>query len=206
MDELIGKIFGRLTVLERADNDGHGNIRWKCICECGKETIVTSSHLKSGHTRSCGCLMLDTTSARVTKHGGRNTRLYRIWAHMKERCLNPNSISYMNYGGCGITVCDEWKRDFKAFHDWAIANGYSDELEVDRIDNDGDYRPENCRWATRKTQANNRRSNRYLEYGGERLTVKEWALKTGISYKILYDRIKSGWSVERVLTEQVRRR
>ncbi len=139
-------------------------------------------------------------------HGGRHTRLYSIWAHMKERCLNPNSISYKNYGGRGITVCDEWKQDFAAFRGWAYANGYSDELEIDRIDNDGDYCPENCRWATRKAQTYNRRSNRYLEHNGRKQTVMEWAHETGISHKTLYDRLKSGWPVDRALTEPVRRR
>lgn len=202
MDGLAGKTFGRLTVLDRATNDSHGNIRFRCMCKCGCETVVTASHLKAGHTRSCGCLIPDTTSARVTKHGWGHTRLYRIWSHMKEQCLNPNSISYKNYGGRGITVCNEWKQDFTAFRDWAMENGYSDELQIDRIDNFEGYFPDNCRWSTRAEQSLNRRSNRFLEYGGKRQTIKEWALEIGISHKILYDRIKSGWSVERALTER----
>lgn len=205
-ENLAGKTFGRLTVLERAKNDSRGKTRWKCLCECGKETIVMADSLKSGHTQSCGCMAAEKAGAAISKvnttHGDRYTRLYRVWAHMKERCFNPNSISYENYGGRGITVCAEWKQDFVAFRDWAMENGYSDELQIDRIDNDGNYCPENCRWSTRKEQSLNRRSNVFLTFNGKRQTVREWAIEIGISPKVLYDRIKSGWPIERVLSER----
>ena len=199
--DYTGRRFGRLTVLECAGKNKHHDTVWKCLCDCGTETVVAGYRLKNGHTQSCGCLTKETARERNRTHGGRHTRLYSVWAHMKERCNNSNSISYPNYGGRGIAVCDEWQQDFSVFRDWAICHGYTDELEIDRIDNDGGYCPENCRWATKRAQSYNRRSNRYLEYNGKRQTIKEWALEIGISPKVLYDRVKSGWDVERVLTE-----
>lgn len=195
-ENLAGKKFGRLTVLDRAENNSQGKTRWKCLCVCGKETVVRADMLKSGHTQSCGCLAAErageTISRANTTHGGRRTRLYRIWTRMKERCLNPNSVSYENYGGRGITVCDEWRQDFAAFRDWAMANGYSDELQIDRIENDGSYRPENCKWSTRAGQSLNRRSNVYLDFNGKRQTAREWAAKLGFLPRFCTIELKVG--------------
>ena len=132
--------------------------------------------------------------------------MYEIWRDMRLRCYDERNISYNRYGGRGITICDEWKEDVKAFYDWAMANGYNDSLTIERIDNDGNYFPENCRWATVKEQANNRRSNVLVTHKGKTQTMKEWANEVGIPYKVVWARMqKLGWSVERALTDPVRK-
>ena len=134
-----------------------------------------------------------------TIHGMCNTRLYQIWNGMKQRCQNPNTISYKCYGGKGISVCEGWNNSFKAFYDWAIANGYSEDLTIDRIDNDGNYEPANCRWATNKEQQNHTSYTRLYTYNGETLSIMQWAEKTGIHPNMLYKRLSRGWSIEKAL-------
>ena len=142
-----------------------------------------------------------------TTHGGSGTRLNKIYRAIKQRCNNPQNPAYENYGGRGITVCAEWLNSFEAFRDWALANGYRDDLTIDRIDNDGPYCPENCRWVTMKQQGNNRRSNRVLTYNGENHTITEWAELTGINLHTLMGRLYvRGWNVEKALTTKVRRK
>jgi len=138
------------------------------------------------------------------KHGGKGTRLYRIWLNMKNRCHNPKTPPFKNYGARGITVCDEWKDDFQAFHDWAMANGYADHLTIDRIDNDGNYCPENCRWTTPLVQGNNSRHNHMITYEGETHPLREWAKILGFTYPTLSNRINTyGWDVKRAFTTPV---
>lgn len=201
---LKGEKFGRLKVLKIAGRDEVSRcILWKCKCNCGNTTIVRSNSLLTGNTKSCGCLHEDITTKKNkerAKHGKCNTRLYRIWAHMKERCMKADCKSYKYYGKRDISVCDEWM-EFEPFYKWAIANGYKKNLELDRINNDGNYCPENCRWVTRKVQANNKSNNVILEYNGKKMTLAEWSDYTGINYSTLESRLnQSGWSVEKTLT------
>ena len=143
-----GKRFGKLLAIEPTEERVHGKVMWRCRCDCGNYCTVMSTRLASGHTKSCGCYNSEHTIETNTTHGGRHTRLYSIWASMKTRCLNPNSKTYHYYGGRGISICDEWKDNFSAFRDWALSNGYRDDLTLDRIDSDKDYSPENCKWST----------------------------------------------------------
>lgn len=136
----------------------------------------------------------------MKRHGMYKTRLYGVWGHMIQRCTNEHDPKYKDYGKRGISVCKEWRNDFLNFYNWAMDNGYADNLTIDRIDVNGNYEPDNCRWATPKVQANNTRRNLKYEYNGEKLTLSQWSEKTGIPYKTLHRRLKNGWSVEKTLT------
>ncbi len=198
--DLTGQKFGRLTVTEYSHTHD-GCAFWKCICDCGNIVVVRSRDLRSGRTKSCGCLHKEAVKKMATTHGLCHDRLFSIWCAMRRRCTDPKYKFYHNYGGRGITVCEEWKNNFQAFYDWAKANGYRDDLSIDRIDVDGNYCPENCRWATMIEQANNKRNNHLITYNGKTLTMAEWSRKIGVSYQTLKDRINyHGWSIERALT------
>lgn len=193
--DLKGQRFGRLVVIEEAERTGRKTY-WLCKCDCGSFVKVPTASLNNGHTKSCGCLQ----RSKVTIHGKKNTKLYKVWNSMKGRCFNTNHRAYKNYGGRGITVCDEWKDDFLCFYNWSMANGYQEGLSIDRENNDGNYEPSNCRWTTSKVQRNNSRQNRYIEFEGESHTIAEWAEIKGINRLTLWDRIaRRGWTVERSL-------
>lgn len=199
--DLTGRKFGRLTVLKRADNSKSNGTKWLCKCDCGKEIEVLASHLKDGHTKSCGCFSREVASENSKTHGMTNTRLYRIYKKMYRRCYFPKTKYYDNYGGRGITICPEWlgERGFENFAKWALENGYSDNLSIDRIENDKGYSPDNCRWATRKEQANNTRSTVFLTYKGETKPASEWSEITGIKQDTLTWRKRNGWSDEKCI-------
>jgi hypothetical protein len=183
--------------------DKHGNMLWLCKCDCGNTTIIPTNKLTSGKTKSCGCLKKETAKPPiVVKHGMSHSRLYHVWKDMKGRCYRPTSQRYHTHGARGIKVCDEWLL-FKPFRKWALSNGYQENLTLDRINNDGNYEPTNCRCATMKTQANNRRTNHLLTYRGETHTMKEWAEIIGINYNTLVGRInRLGWSIEKTLNNK----
>lgn len=193
-NNLTGQRFGRLTAVERAGKDKHQKALWRCSCDCGGTLITRASNLKSGATSSCGCLH--------KPHGGHGTRLYRIWKGMKDRCRRCSHSSYECYGGRGISVCEEWNQSFETFREWALANGYRDGLTIDRVEVDGNYCPENCRWVTMKEQGNNRRNTLRILYNGETHTIAEWSKITGIKYSTIYMRLYNGWSVKEALATE----
>ena len=217
-EDLIGKVFGRLTVLsfygyktcKSSDRKGlKGLSQYVCLCSCGNKKIVTRNCLITGKTKSCGCLRRETTS-KMSKSRRRipNTletkRLYNIWKEMKCRCGNIKNKNYKMYGGRGIDVCPEWKKDFMNFYNWAILNGYNSELTLDRIDNNKNYEPLNCRWATYKEQARNRRNTRIIEYQGISLPLSTWCDELSLNYNRVLQRIDAGWSVENAFEKPAR--
>lgn len=183
---LTGRKFGRLTVLER--DYSLKRTSWLCSCECGNYKIVRSHDLVGGRVKSCGCIRSETTRKqgfRNATHNMTGTRLWRIWSGMKQRCKKDKNYTH-------VSVCEEWEK-FECFYSWAISNGYKDGLSLDRIDCNGDYCPENCRWATWKQQENNRRNNRLFTYKGETKTVAQWSDLTGIRAATISWRINAGW-------------
>ena len=205
--DLTGMRFGKLTVLyEDNDRTTHGCTRWICRCECGTIKSIDRGSLTSGKTRSCGCLHNELLGASRRKHGSSGSRLYRIWKSIKERCYRKKCRIYKYYGERGVCICDEWKDDFKSFEKWARSNGYNDELSIDRIDHDGNYSPDNCRWVDAKAQNNNKRTNHILTLDGVSHTMSEWADITGISYSAIRNRINNyGWDVRRALSTPVKK-
>lgn len=175
--DLTGQRFGRLVVLSVVDSEAGANIptKWLCQCDCGNLTQVQGCNLKGEVTKSCGCLKRELSRQKKLLHGETRTRLYAIWSHMRHRCNFEWDKAYPYYGGRGIKVCKDWDADYEAFRDWAYANGYENHLTLDRIDVNGNYCPENCRWATKQEQNLNKRTTVRIEYNGEFKTQSEWA-------------------------------
>jgi hypothetical protein len=190
---LMGKRFGILTVVGEAESDIGNNAMWLCRCDCGTVKVIRALSLKSGETSSCGCRQ------GKYRHGMSKTRLHRIWCHMVARCQCKTDAAYDDYGGRGISICSEWRDSFETFRDWALKNGYSKNLTIDRKDNNGDYCAENCKWSTPKEQSNNRRSNIFFEHDGKRMTVTEWVQELGLNRGTVFDRIRRGWPVEQAI-------
>lgn len=196
--DMSGMICGRLTVTSEYIRKPSTTL-WKCACRCGKVVYVAGWGLRSGRTQSCGCLANEKTIERFTTHGQKHTRLYDIWCNMKGRCYTSSSSFFDRYGGRGIIVCPEWRKSFEAFRDWALANGYAEGLTIDRKDNDGNYEPSNCRWATQQEQSFNTSRTVYLTYKGIRQSLKQWAIYANLPYDTLYYRINHGWSVKEAI-------
>lgn len=208
MQDLTGQKFGRLTVLGKTENKKYGKILWDCQCECGNHKETISSCLRNGDVKSCGCLQRETRRNNAlrldkvrVKHGMSNSRLYRIYHNMVSRCYRKSINGYENYGGRGIRVCEEWlgKDGFVNFMEWALHNGYDDTLTIDRMDSNGNYEPDNCKWATNKEQANNTRATLFLEYNGVIHSLTEWAEITGLIKGTIYSRMRKGLSVGQAL-------
>lgn len=206
--DLTGQRFGRLVVLER-DYSNSKQVSWFCQCDCGNKVSVRSGNLRSGNTQSCGCLFLD----KVTTHGGASSRhkskLYHIWSDMKSRCYCETEPNYRKYGARGITVCKEWQDSYTSFLEWANANGYDETLPrgictLDRIDVNGNYCPENCRWITHKQQQNNKTNNCLIEYNGETHTITEWSELLNINVHTIRGRLFSlGWDTDKAFNTPV---
>ena len=177
---------------------------WLCKCDCGTEKIIQGDCLLKGHTKSCGCLRASLLPILGLKHGLGKTRLHSIWLDMRRRCYKKNRKSYKDYGGRGITICDEWKDDFLSFYIWSINNGYEDNLTIDRIDVDGNYEPNNCRWITKKEQNRNTRTNIKITYNNQTKSLSEWAEILKINYNTLHSRITVlKYPVEKAFTKPV---
>lgn len=220
-DNYIGKTFGRLYVVKKSGYktypSGRKHSLYLCKCSCGNEKIVDYCNLYRGNTKSCGCYSMELRKSRSGvnannyKNGIYGKRLRAIYSSMKQRCFNPNNPTYKNYGERGITVCPEWLGEdgFSNFGKWAYENGYNPkakrgECTLDRIDNNENYCPENCRWADSKTQSRNKRDNVLIEYNGELKTIMQWCEELNIKHSTLRNRIKRGWTPEMAITRPVR--
>lgn len=203
--DLSGKKFGRLTVIEHKGKDKHSHNLWLCKCECGEYIVSDTSALNTGKVQSCGCKKKELLTKKNITHNHSDTRLYRIYAHMKDRCYNETLVDFQYYGGRGITVCQEWLCDFESFYNWALSNGYSEGLSIDRIDVNGNYEPSNCRWVTMKIQCNNKRNTLRYTFDGRTHTLMEWVELTGASYSAVYQRYRRG-TLDNLISESLNKK
>lgn len=189
--DLTKQKFNRLTVLERIKPNYP--TKWKCRCDCGNITFVTSGGLKTGNTQSCGCLNKELAAKRVSTHGMSKSSEYRSWSHMKGRCYNPTDTFYKNYGGRGITICEEWRKSFSAFYKYMGTKPHKTD-SIDRINNAGNYEPGNVRWADRKTQNNNKKTNHFITINGTTKSIAQWAKTKKVPQYLITNRLRRGWS------------
>ncbi|KPV42001.1 hypothetical protein AN477_19725 [Alicyclobacillus ferrooxydans] len=203
-DNLIGMKFGHLTVVDVIT--GNSKRMWVCKCDCGrmKEKPLSGYQLKNLIITDCGCIFRKHIGKGMRRHGQCNTKLYKVWSSMKARCSNPTDKAYANYGGRGIHVNPMWNT-FEPFRDWAVCNGYREGLTLERVDNDGEYGPRNCKWIPKPEQTSNRRVCRRITYRGQTRILKDWAEELGIPYHVLQHRVYRGWSVSRAFETPVRR-
>lgn len=204
MQNLKGQRFGRLTVIERVndtyDTSGRRYITWKCLCSCGKETLATTNNLH-GKTTSCGCYLKEVAGKHTLKHGYRKTRLYSIYNSMKQRCNNPNASGYKNYGGRGIMVCAEWNKPdgLKDFAEWALSNGYTDSLSLERKDVNGNYEPDNCCWIPKNQQAKNTRRTVRVIFNGSTMIMSDFAKLIKVDHRVVSRALKEGMTAEEIV-------
>lgn len=197
--ELINKKFGRLTVVSKNSiNSPSNNSRWDCVCDCGNKTTVIGSKLINGHTSSCGCFHIEQIREASKTHGKRSSNEYSIWCGLKSRCLNENGQVFDRYGGRGITVCEDWRGSFEAFHK-DMGTRPSSEHSIERLDNNKGYGPDNCVWATPIEQANNRRSNSHFDHDGQIKTIAEWARQYNVPHSKFNKRLKLGWAFDKAV-------
>lgn len=196
-----GERYGRYTIIHEVEQRNKKRY-FLCKCDCGNEREVRLVALRAGEIKSCGCLRDEQNRVANLRHGGWGTRLYNIWHGMKQRCLNPNDSNYIHYGGRGIGVCVEWL-EFELFQEWALSNGYRDDLTIERTNVDGDYEPSNCSWISQSEQLMNTRRSRWITYNGRTKNLKEWSEKLNIDYKTLQRRLSSGWTFERAINEPI---
>lgn len=187
--DLTGKKFNKLQVIEISGSNNHGELEWKCLCDCGNTTIVPSYSLRMGSTRSCGCLKFEERGRHILPN---YNKIYEIRTNMINRCYNEKTKGYDIYGKAGITICEEWLNDPVSFYEWSINNGYEKGLSIDRIDGKGNYEPSNCRWVTWTKQCNNRKTNVFLTRNGETKTMAEWSRELNVKYWKIQDYVKSG--------------
>lgn len=187
-DVKIGDVFGNWTIVEILPKTVNYHKHFICKCVCGKTKEIDAYNVLSGKSTSCGCVRDLKTKERMTKHGQKQTRLYNIWCGMRERCNNPNSQAYKDYGGRGISICKDWQDDYMNFYNWSINNGYDEKLTIDRINVNGNYEPTNCRWATTNEQCNNRRNNIKITYNGKTQTLFQWCQEYNLDYRMILAR------------------
>lgn len=206
--DISGQNFGRLNVISYAGLDKRNDAIWNCVCECGTNKVIAGRSLREGSTKSCGCFQMEIAAKQVrellTTHGKSGSKIHKAWLAMRERCTNPNSKNYKNYGGRGISVCDSWLNSFESFFK-DMGDIPSKEYSLDRIDNDKGYCKENCKWSTRIEQARNTRHNVYIEYNGKTQTISAWSEELGIKFTTLNNRLNN-WSIEKALTFPVDKR
>lgn len=200
----IGEKYNSLTIIDVAGNDTNGHYFFKCQCDCGNITKVRVDRILKGYTTTCGC-----RNQGYNYHDGNGLskeypKLYSVWNTIRHRCYNPKHCKYKNYGGRGITVCEEWRYEFTPFYNWAMANGYQDGLTIDRINVNGNYEPTNCRWVTLKEQARNKTNSVLVTYKEKTKSLPQWCEELNLPYKTIDYRLRAGWTAERAFTEPIK--
>lgn len=196
LKNMVGMEFNGCKVVSREGSDKWGQALWKCVCRCGKYFVSTGGNIRSGNTKSCGCYSIKRTKESNTTHGDSGTRLHNIWYGIIRRCTRPSNSMFDYYGGRGITVCNQWLNSYEEFKEWSISNGYADDLTIDRIDNDGGYTPNNCRWVTYKEQGLNKRNSRMVEFNGKVMNLSTVSEISGIAESTIRNRIKAGVPID----------
>lgn len=203
--DMTGKRFGKLSVIRLISHDKQQNAVWECLCDCGTKKNIRGYNLRNGSIKSCGCLQREAVGNIKRTHGMYNTKLYHVWQAMKSRCFNPKNKRFKDYGFRGITVADTWM-DFEKFYEWAKQSGYKEGLSIDRINNNGNYEPSNCRWATSGEQAINKRNNIKIKFRGTEKTLSEWCADFGLKYGTAKSRILRGWDIETAFLKPIQKR